>query len=70
MAKKKFATTISAEAMAELKSYSQEAKRSISDIVDDALKSHLRMVRVRPVFRSAVDEVLFEHNEALRRLAK
>jgi len=70
MAKRKFATTISPEALKELKGYAYEAKRSISDIVDEALKAHLRTVRVRPIFRSVVEEVLSQHNEVLRRLAK
>lgn len=70
MAKKKFATTISADAIRELKSYAREAKRSISDVVDEAIKAHLHMVRVRPAFRAAVDAVLEQHQEALRRLAK
>jgi len=70
MAKKKFATKVSSEALAELRSYAREANRSISDVVDEALKSHLRMVRVRPAFRSAVEQVVDKHSEALKRLAQ
>jgi hypothetical protein len=58
MAKRKFATTVSEEALKELRSYVRESKRSISDVVDEALRSHLRTVRVRPVFKEAVEHVL------------
>ena len=70
MAKRKFATKISEEALKELHSYVRESKRAISDVVDDAILSHLRSVRVRPAFRSAVEEILEQHTETLRRLAK
>jgi hypothetical protein len=70
MGKIKFATKISDEALAELRSYARESKRPISDVVDEALKAHLRMVRVRPAFRSAVEKVVEQHAEALQRLAK
>jgi len=70
MANKKFATTVSAEALDELRSYARESKRLISDVVDEALKAHLRTVRVRPAFRAAIDSVLEDHAELLTRLAK
>ena len=70
MAKRKFATKVSDEALSELRSYARESKRSISDVVDEALKAHLRMVRVRPAFRSAVEQVMEQHAQALERLAK
>ena len=70
MGKKKFATVISDTALSDLKNYARESKRAISDVVDEAIISHLRMVRVRPAFRSAVDRVIAQHAEALERLAK
>jgi|JI10StandDraft_1071094.scaffolds.fasta_scaffold1837525_2 hypothetical protein len=70
MSKIKFATTVSEEAIRELKNYARESKRSISDVVDEAIMNHLRMVRVRPVFREAADQVISLHSEALKRLAK
>jgi hypothetical protein len=70
MGKTKFATKVSEEALEELRSYARESNRPISDVVDEAIKAHLRMVRVRPVFRSAVDQVIEQHAQALKRPAK
>ena len=70
MAKVKFATTVTDDVVRELRALARESKRAISDIVDEALAAHLRTVRVRPAFRSAVAIVLEQHAEALRRLAK
>lgn len=70
MTKRKFATKISVEALNELRSYARESQRTIADVVDEALKSHLRMVRIRPVFRTAAERVIDQHAEALKQLAK
>jgi predicted nucleic-acid-binding protein len=45
-------------------------KKKISDVVEDALEAHLKNVQVRPAFRSAVEQVINQHAEALKRLAK
>ena len=70
MPKRKFATQISESVFESLQEYAAESKRKISDVVDEALESHLRTVRIRPAFRSAVDKVVVQHAEALKRLAK
>ena len=70
MGKVKFATKVSEEILQDVRSYAQESKLSISSIVDAALSEHLKSVRVRPAFRSAVAQVLDQHKETLRRLAK
>lgn len=70
MAKRKFATQISEEVFKNLQAYTNESKRKISDIVDEALDAHLKTVRIRPAFRSAVEQVINQHAEALERLAK
>lgn len=70
MSKRKFATQISDSVFENLQEYVAESKRKISDVVNEALESHLRTVRVRPAFRKALDKVIDKHAEALKRLAK
>ncbi len=60
MTAKKFATQIDEQVLKDLKKYVQESGRSISRVVSDAVVEHLQKVRVRPAFRSAMDEVLNE----------
>lgn len=66
----KFATQIDKEVLVELKQYAQEADRSISGIVSEAVAEYLSKARVRPAFRNAVEEVMAENEELLQRLAK
>lgn len=67
---KKFATQIDAETLEQLKAYAKTSGRSISSIVNDSVVEFLRREQVRPAFRSAMGEVLDEHAELLKRLAK
>ncbi len=66
----KYATQIDKKVLADLKQYAQEADRSISGIVSEAVSEYLYKVKVRPAFRSAVEEVMAENDELLKRLAK
>lgn len=66
----KFATQIDGAVLEELRETARELNQNISKLVEDALVEHLKRVRVRPAFRSAMDEVLDEHDELLERLAK
>ncbi len=66
----KFSTQVDEKVLRELRAVAEETDKSISTLVTEALAAHLQRVRVRPAFRSAMDEVLNEHAEVLRRLAK
>jgi predicted transcriptional regulator len=66
----KFSTKMNKEVLAKLRDYAQASDRSISLIVSEAVAEYLSRVEVRPSFRSAVDEVVREHEELLRELAK
>lgn len=66
----KFATQVDEAVLREVRATAKETGQSISRLVEDALIEHLRRVRVRPVFREAMDEVLSDHDELLTRLAK
>lgn len=70
MGKVKFATKISEETLREIRAYATESKLTISSIVDQALSAHIQLVQIRPAFRSAVAQVIEQHSETLRRLAK
>ncbi|MCB0365922.1 MAG: hypothetical protein H6624_09410 [Bdellovibrionaceae bacterium] len=70
MKPKKFATQIDEETLEDLKSYAAETGRSISSVVNEAVVEYLAKSRVRPVFLSAMDEVLKDNEELLKRLAK
>ena len=70
MKAKKFATQIDEKVLKDLKAYVNEADRSISSVVSEAVAEYLQRSRLRPAFRTAMDEVLDEHEELLKRLAK
>ena len=70
MKAKKFATQIDEQVLRDLKKYVEESDRSISGVVTEAVADFLQKVRVRPMFRSAMEDVLNEHAELLSRLAK
>lgn len=67
---KKFATQINEKVLEDLKAYVKSADRSISSVVSEAVAEYLEKVKLRPAFRSAMDEVLNEHADLLERLAK
>lgn len=66
----KFATQIDEQVLKDLKSYVSETDRSISSVVSEAVAEYLQRSKLRPAFRSAMDEILDEHEELLTRLAK
>lgn len=70
MAKVKFASLVEAKVLKDLRAHAADSDRSISSLVSEALAEYLAKVKVRPAFRSAMDEVLSEHEELLRRLAR
>jgi len=66
----KFASQIDEKALKELKKYAEESNRSISGVLSEAVTQYLERVRIRPAFRDAVEKVLDENEELLKRLAK
>jgi hypothetical protein len=70
MKAKKFATQIDESVLKDLKKYVAGVGRSISSVVTEAVAEYLARVKVRPAFRKAMDDVLTEHEELLKRLAK
>ncbi len=70
MKAKKFATQIDETVLKDLKSFVKQSDRSISSVVSEAVAEYIHRAKLRPAFRSAMDEVLEEHSELLKRLAK
>lgn len=66
----KFATQLDAKVIKDLREFAAQADRSISGVVSEAVAEYLQRRRLRPAFRSAMDEVLADHDELLGRLAK
>ncbi|MGE0550175.1 MAG: ribbon-helix-helix domain-containing protein [Kofleriaceae bacterium] len=66
----KFATQVDKKVLDELRAVAKETDKTISKLVTEALADYLQRVRIRPAFRRAMDEVLDEHDELLRRLAR
>ena len=70
MKAKKFATQIDETVLKDLKLFVKQSDRSISSVVSEAVAEYIHRAKLRPAFRSAMDEVLEEHSELLKRLAK
>lgn len=66
----KFATQLDEKVLKDLKSYISQTDRSISSVVTEAVAEYLQRAKLRPAFRNAMDEVLDDHQELLKRLAK
>ena len=66
----KFASQLDAELLRALRQHADASGRSISALLDDAVREYLERAQVRPAFRAAMDEVLKDHDELLERLAR
>ena len=66
----KFASQIDEKVLKQLKLFVKEEDRSISSVITEAIQEYLDRSRVRPAFKSAVEESLKLNAELLKRLAK
>jgi predicted transcriptional regulator len=66
----KFASQLEADVLEDLRRFAKETDRSLSRVLTEAVRQYLQRAQVRPAFRDATEEVLAEHEELLRRLAK
>jgi hypothetical protein len=66
----KFASQLDPKVLRELRAYAKESDRSISSLLGEAIMEYLAKVRVRPAFGQAMEVVLEQHADLLRRLAK
>lgn len=65
-----FETQIDADVLSDLKSFAENVDRSIPAIVSEAVAEYLKRAHLRPEFAQAMERVLLEDAELLRRLAK
>lgn len=70
MKAKKFAIQIDEQVLQDLKKYVEASDRTISGGVNEAVATYLQKMQIRPMFRSAMEDVLNENEELLNRLAK
>ena len=70
MSQTKFSTLVDEKVLSQLKQYSEESGKSISWVVNQAVSEYLQRTRVRPEVRKAMNEVLRDHDDLFRRLAK
>ena len=66
----KFATQIDETVLKDLRQYSKLTDRSLSSIVSEAVAEYILKSQLRPAFKTALEEVLNENEELLKRLAK
>lgn len=70
MAQTKFSTLVDEAVLSGLKQYAQDSGKSISWLVNEAVKEYLERSRVRPAFLDSMNRVLEKHADLMRRLAK
>jgi len=66
----KFGSKLDETVLEELRAYAKSSGRSMASLLTEAVEEYLGRVRIRPAFRAATDEVLDEHEELLKRLAR
>ena len=67
---KKFSSQMSKDTLEDLRAYAESSKKKISDILTEAVETHLKQIQLRPAFRQAVETVIDENEELLKNLAK
>lgn len=66
----KFSSQIDEKSLKELKKYSDVTGRTLSSVLTEAVDQYLNRAQVRPAFQDAVEAVMNENEELLKRLAK
>ena len=66
----KFSTKINKKVLSDVRALARRSKKKISLIVSEALAEYLQRAEVRPAFRDAAQEIMKDHRELLKELAK
>jgi hypothetical protein len=66
----KFSSQMDRQLLADLRKYARTENIRMSDILNEAVSTHLERVKLRPAFRSATEKVIEENRDLLQRLAK
>ena len=67
---KKFSSQLEENTLKELRDFAKEQNQDISALLTEAVQDLLQKKRVRPIFKTAADEVFEEFDEALKELSK
>ncbi len=66
----KFSTKLNKQVLHKLRAYAKRNNSKIAQVVSQAVAEYLERVEVRPAFRDAAREVIDDHRELLKELAK
>lgn len=66
----KFSTKINKQVLSKLRSYSKRSNKNIALIVSEAVAEYLERTEVRQPFRDAAAEIIKDHHDLLKELAK
>jgi len=66
----KFSTKLNKQVLLRLRSFAKRSNRKIALVVTEALAEYLERAEVRPAFRDAAKEIVDDHRELLKELAK
>ncbi|MGB0680983.1 MAG: hypothetical protein ACPGUV_15140 [Polyangiales bacterium] len=66
----KFSSKIQAQALEELRELARSEGRTLAALLTEAVRSYLDRAQVRPPVKSALEEVMRDHDVLLARLAK
>lgn len=66
----KFSSQLDREVLEALRALAKESHRTLASVLNEAAAEYLARARLRPAFRDAAEEVLTDHEELLRRLAR
>ena len=66
----KFSTKLNKQVLLKLRAFAKRNNSKIAVVVSQAIAEYLEKVEVRPAFRDAAAEVIQDHRELLKELAK
>ena len=66
----KFSTKLNKQVLLRLRAFAKRSNKRIALVVSEALAEYLQRAEVRPAFRDSAQEVIEEHRELLKELAK
>jgi predicted transcriptional regulator len=66
----KFSSQMDADVLERLRAFARANERQIGPLLSEAVAEYLQRAQIRPAFQRAVDEVIEQHDDLLRRLAR
>ncbi len=66
----KFSTKLNKQVLSKLRAYAKRSNKNIALVVSEAVAQYLERSEVRQPFRDATAEIIKDHRELLKELAK